>query len=101
HSLGNLRARAGELASACRDKDRKMKKLLAETEKLSAEVLGLRSQNTQLQLQLEVGASSWCQPLSPRHPSSPPPSSSLPQVQHKNHRDIVAIYRTHLLNAAQ
>ncbi|XP_074020689.1 ankyrin repeat domain-containing protein 35 [Numenius arquata] len=74
-SLGNLRARAGELASACRDKDGKMKKLLAETEKLSAEVLGLRSQNARLQLQLEV--------------------------QQKNHRDIVAIYRTHLLNAAQ
>ncbi|PKU28308.1 ankyrin repeat domain-containing protein 35 [Limosa lapponica baueri] len=52
-----------------------MKKLLAETEKLSAEVLGLRSQNARLQLQLEV--------------------------QQKNHRDIVAIYRTHLLNAAQ
>ncbi|KAM6330906.1 ankyrin repeat domain-containing protein 35 [Alca torda] len=74
-SMGNLRARAGELASACRDKDGKMKKLLAETEKLSAEVLGLRSRNARLQLQLEV--------------------------QQKNHRDIVAIYRTHLLNAAQ
>ncbi|XP_068270471.1 ankyrin repeat domain-containing protein 35 [Nyctibius grandis] len=74
-SLGNLRARAGELCRACRDKEGKMKKLLAETEKLSAEVLGLRGQSARLQLQLEV--------------------------QQKNHRDIVAVYRTHLLNAAQ
>ncbi|XP_061220348.1 ankyrin repeat domain-containing protein 35 isoform X2 [Neopsephotus bourkii] len=74
-SLGSLRDRAEELARACRDKDGKMKKLLVETEKLSAEVLGLRSQSARLQLQLEV--------------------------QQKNHRDIVAIYRTHLLNAAQ
>ncbi|KAM4644555.1 ankyrin repeat domain-containing protein 35 [Amazona ochrocephala] len=74
-SLGSLRDRAGELARACRDKDGKTKKLLVETEKLSTEVLGLRSQSARLQLQLEV--------------------------QQKNHRDIVAIYRTHLLNAAQ
>ncbi|XP_075380791.1 ankyrin repeat domain-containing protein 35 [Mycteria americana] len=74
-SLGSLRARAGERARACRDKEGKMKKLLAETEKLSAEVLRLRSQNARLQLQLEV--------------------------QQKNHRDVVAVYRTHLLNAAQ
>uniref|UniRef100_A0A8D0EZG8 Ankyrin repeat domain 35 n=1 Tax=Strix occidentalis caurina TaxID=311401 RepID=A0A8D0EZG8_STROC len=74
-SVGDLRARAGELARACRDKEGKMKKLLVETEKLSAEVLGLRSQSARLQLQLEVGQ--------------------------KNHRDIVAVYRTHLLNAAQ
>lgn len=46
-----------------------MKKLLAETEKLSAEVLGLRGQSARLQLQLEVGASTWCHPLSPCHPS--------------------------------
>ncbi|XP_065509589.1 ankyrin repeat domain-containing protein 35 [Caloenas nicobarica] len=74
-SLGTLRARAGQLASACRDKDTTTKKLLVETEKLSAEVLGLRGQNARLQLQLEV--------------------------QEKNHRDIVAVYRTHLLHAAQ
>ncbi|KAM9214860.1 ankyrin repeat domain-containing protein 35 [Leptosomus discolor] len=74
-SVGTLRARVGELAGACRDKEGKMKKLLAETEKLSAEVLGLRGQSARLQLQLEV--------------------------QQKNHRDIVAVYRTHLLNAAQ
>ncbi|KAK2518130.1 hypothetical protein Q9233_012641 [Columba guinea] len=74
-SLGTLRARAGQLASACRDKDTTMKKLLVETEKLSAEVLGLRGQNARLQLQLEV--------------------------QEKNHQDIVAVYRTHLLHAAQ
>lgn len=74
-SVGSLRARVGELSRACRDKEGKMKKLLAETEKLSAEVLGLRGQSARLQLQLEV--------------------------QQKNHRDIVAVYRTHLLNAAQ
>ncbi|XP_075032458.1 LOW QUALITY PROTEIN: ankyrin repeat domain-containing protein 35 [Calonectris borealis] len=74
-SVGSLRARAGELSRACRDKEGKMKKLLVETEKLSAEVLGLRGQSARLQLQLEV--------------------------QQKNHRDIVAVYRTHLLNAAQ
>ncbi|KAM9625755.1 ankyrin repeat domain-containing protein 35 isoform 5-T6 [Morphnus guianensis] len=74
-SVGSLRARTGELSRACRDKEGKMKKLLAETEKLSAEVLGLRGQSARLQLQLEV--------------------------QQKNHRDIVAVYRTHLLNAAQ
>ncbi|KAF1583532.1 UNVERIFIED_CONTAM: Ankyrin repeat domain-containing protein 35, partial [Eudyptes pachyrhynchus] len=143
-SLGSLRARAGELSRACRDKEGKMKKLLAETEKLSAEVLGLRGQSARLQLQLEVGASTrrhplpprpplchppatssplfvtpchlvplfvtpchlvppLCHPLPPRPPSlsPPPPPSSPPQVQQKNHRDIVAVYRTHLLNAAQ
>lgn len=42
-----------------------MKKLLAETEKLSAEVLGLRGQNARLQLQLEVGASTRCHLVSP------------------------------------
>ncbi|NXW09565.1 ANR35 protein, partial [Fregetta grallaria] len=78
-----------------------MKKLLAETEKLSAEVLGLRGQSARLQLQLEVGASTRHHPLSPRHLFVTPPSSSPPQVQQKNHRDIVAVYRTHLLNAAQ
>lgn len=49
-----------------------MKQLLVETEKLSAEVLGLRGQNTRLQLQLEVGASTRRHPLPPRHPSHPP-----------------------------
>ncbi|NXL52225.1 ANR35 protein, partial [Podilymbus podiceps] len=100
-SVGSLRARAGELARACRDKEGKMKKLLAETEKLSAEVLGLRGQTARLQLQLEVGARARRPPPPPPHPPllllSPSPS----QVQQKNHRDVVAVYRTHLLNAAQ
>ncbi|CAM9167040.1 unnamed protein product [Bubo scandiacus] len=90
--------------AARRDGTLPMKKLLAETEKLSAEVLGLRSQSARLQLQLEVGASTRCHPVSPTVTSSPLPpplSSSPPQVQQKNHRDIVAVYRTHLLNAAQ
>ncbi|XP_053906837.1 ankyrin repeat domain-containing protein 35 [Cuculus canorus] len=74
-SVGSLRARARELATACRDKDGTMKKLLVETEKLSSEVLVLRSQSARLQLQLEV--------------------------QQKNHREVIGVYRTHLLNAAQ
>uniref|UniRef100_A0A8C3UMH5 Ankyrin repeat domain 35 n=1 Tax=Catharus ustulatus TaxID=91951 RepID=A0A8C3UMH5_CATUS len=50
-----------------------LKQLLAETEKLSAEVLGLRGRSARLQLQLEQ----------------------------KQHRDTVAVYRSHLLQAAQ
>ncbi|XP_066193875.1 ankyrin repeat domain-containing protein 35 [Sylvia atricapilla] len=73
--LAALRERAARLERACRDKDGKLKQLLAETEKLSAEVLGLRGQSAQLQLQLEV--------------------------QQKQHRDTVAVYRSHLLQAAQ
>ncbi|XP_019340360.1 ankyrin repeat domain-containing protein 35 isoform X1 [Alligator mississippiensis] len=75
HMVEKLNERAEELARACQDKEGKIKKLLEETEKLSAEVLSFRSQNAQLQLQMEV--------------------------QQKNHQDIVAVYRTHLLNAAQ
>ncbi|NXX19405.1 ANR35 protein, partial [Podargus strigoides] len=103
-SVGTLRERAGQLARACRDKEGTMKKLLAETEKLSAEVLGLRSRSTQLQLQLEVCASTRCHPVSPdvtRCPLVTLCTSSPPQLQQKNHRDTVAVYRTHLLNAAQ
>ncbi|NXC30905.1 UACA protein, partial [Campylorhamphus procurvoides] len=84
-----------------------LKQLLVETEKLSAEVLGLRGRSARLQLQLEVGTvpvSPSCHPktpcVTPRarcHPLSPP----LPQVQQKQHRDTVAVYRTHLLWAAQ
>ncbi|XP_041876886.1 ankyrin repeat domain-containing protein 35-like [Corvus kubaryi] len=74
-SLGALRERAARLERACRDKDGKLKQLLAETEKLSAEVLGLRGRSARLQLQLEV--------------------------QQKQHRDTVAVYRSHLLQAAQ
>ncbi|XP_056366736.1 ankyrin repeat domain-containing protein 35 [Oenanthe melanoleuca] len=70
-----LRERAARLERACRDKDGKLKQLLAETEKLSAEVLGLRGRSARLQLQLEV--------------------------QQKQHRDTVAVYRSHLLHAAQ
>ncbi|XP_062367626.1 ankyrin repeat domain-containing protein 35 [Cinclus cinclus] len=74
-SLAALRERAARLERACRDKDGKLKQLLVETEKLSAEVLGLRGQSARLQLQLEV--------------------------QEKQHRDTVAVYRSHLLQAAQ
>ncbi|NXA12288.1 UACA protein, partial [Sapayoa aenigma] len=132
-SLGALRERAARLERVCRDKDGKLKQLLVETEKLSAEVLGLRGQSARLQLQLEVGTEPggtqghlvspcvtpcprmsqsatlchpvslcqchsmspcvpWCHPLSP---------SPLSQVQQKQHRDTVAVYRTHLLRAAQ
>ncbi|XP_059726849.1 ankyrin repeat domain-containing protein 35 [Haemorhous mexicanus] len=74
-SLAVLRERAARLERACRDKDGKLKQLLVETEKLSAEVLGLRGRSARLQLQLEV--------------------------QQKQHRDTVAVYRSHLLQAAQ
>uniref|UniRef100_A0A8C5IZ10 ANR24 protein n=1 Tax=Junco hyemalis TaxID=40217 RepID=A0A8C5IZ10_JUNHY len=74
-SVAALRERAGRLERACRDKDGKLKQLLVETEKLSAEVLGLRGRSARLQLQLEV--------------------------QQKQHRDTVAVYRSHLLQAAQ
>ncbi|XP_032938535.1 ankyrin repeat domain-containing protein 35-like [Catharus ustulatus] len=74
-SVAALRERAARLERACRDKDGKLKQLLAETEKLSAEVLGLRGRSARLQLQLEV--------------------------QQKQHRDTVAVYRSHLLQAAQ
>ncbi|XP_062453598.1 ankyrin repeat domain-containing protein 35 [Rhea pennata] len=74
-SVEKLSAQAGELARACRDKEGKIKKLLAETEKLSAEVLAVRSESARLQLRLEV--------------------------QQKNHQDVVAVYRRHLLDAAQ
>uniref|UniRef100_A0A8B9QML0 Ankyrin repeat domain-containing protein 35 n=1 Tax=Apteryx owenii TaxID=8824 RepID=A0A8B9QML0_APTOW len=72
-SVEKLSAKAGELARTCQDKEGKIKQLLAETEKLSAEVLAVRSESARLQLRLE----------------------------RKNHRDVVAVYRTHLLNAAQ
>ncbi|NWV00452.1 ANR35 protein, partial [Upupa epops] len=78
-----------------------MKQLLAETEKLSAEVLGLRGQSTRLQLQLEVGAGTQCHPLTPSSHPSHPPLPPCPQLQQKNHQDIVGVYRTHLLAAAQ
>lgn len=40
-----------------------IKKLLEETEKLSAEVLSFRSQNAQLQLQMEVGIGVPCKTM--------------------------------------
>ncbi|KAF4796475.1 ankyrin repeat domain 35 [Turdus rufiventris] len=55
-SRAALRERAARLERACRDKDGKLKQLLAETEKLSAEVLGLRGRSARLQLQLEVSS---------------------------------------------
>ncbi|NWR39654.1 ANR35 protein, partial [Tachuris rubrigastra] len=102
-SLRALREREARLERACRDKDGKLKQLLVETEKLSAEVLGLRGRSARLELQLEVGTVPRCHPRSPCvtlcHPVTPmsPPS----QVQQKQHRDTVAVYRTHLLRAAQ
>ncbi|NXM69204.1 ANR35 protein, partial [Serilophus lunatus] len=104
-SLGALRERAARLERACRDKDGKLKQLLVETEKLSAEVLGLRGQNARLQLQLEVGTepgSTQGHPVSPSVPPSVTPCPIMsPYVQQKQHRDTVAVYRTHLLRAAQ
>ncbi|NWS23203.1 ANR35 protein, partial [Pachyramphus minor] len=103
-SLGALRERAARLERACRDKDGKLKQLLVETEKLSAEVLGLRGRSARLELQLEVGTVPPVSPVSPGvtscHPVSPCHSQCHP-VQQKQHRDTVAVYRTHLLRAAQ
>ncbi|NWR95965.1 ANR35 protein, partial [Furnarius figulus] len=106
-SVGALREKAARLERACRDKDGKLKQLLVETEKLSAEVLGLRGQSARLQLQLEVGTVPRVTPCHPCHPVSPlspcvtPCHPVSPSVQQKQHRDTVAVYRTHLLWAAQ
>uniref|UniRef100_K7FE61 Ankyrin repeat domain 35 n=1 Tax=Pelodiscus sinensis TaxID=13735 RepID=K7FE61_PELSI len=74
-TIKDLNKKVEELSRTCQDKEGKIKKLLKETEKLSAEILTLRSESARLQLQLEV--------------------------KEKNHQEIVTIYRTHLLNAAQ
>ncbi|KAM9114678.1 ankyrin repeat domain-containing protein 35 [Pangshura tecta] len=74
-TIQKLNKKVEELSRTCQDKEGKIKKLLKETEKLSAEILALRSESARLQLQLEV--------------------------KEKNHQEIVTIYRTHLLNAAQ
>ncbi|NXK43746.1 ANR35 protein, partial [Piprites chloris] len=107
-SVGALREREARLERACRDKDGKLKQLLVETEKLSAEVLGLRGRSARLELQLEVGTVPPVPPrvtqghplssgVTPGHPTSP----FVTRVQQKQHRDTVAVYRTHLLRAAQ
>ncbi|NXG12478.1 ANR35 protein, partial [Sakesphorus luctuosus] len=110
-NLRALREKAARLERACRDKDGKLKQLLVETEKLSAEVLRLRGQSARLQLQLEVGTVprsplphvTLCHHMSLHVPKCHPvfPLSPLCQVQQKQHRDTVAVYRTHLLRAAQ
>ncbi|CAM2108252.1 unnamed protein product [Caretta caretta] len=74
-TIQKLNKKVEELSRTCQDKEGKIKKLLKETEKLSAEILALRSESARLRLQLEV--------------------------KEKNHQEIVTIYRTHLLNAAQ
>ncbi|CAI5797895.1 repeat domain-containing 35 [Podarcis lilfordi] len=74
-AMEKMNRKMEEMARTCQDREGKIRKLLKETEKLSSEVLNLRSERARLQLQNEV-------------------------VQ-KNHQEIVAIYRTHLLNAAQ
>ncbi|RLV62518.1 hypothetical protein DV515_00019231, partial [Chloebia gouldiae] len=73
--LGGPRGELSGTLRADRDQGGSLKQLLVETEKLSAEVLGLRGRSARLQLQLEV--------------------------QQKQHRDTVAVYRSHLLQAAQ
>uniref|UniRef100_A0A803TG75 Uncharacterized protein n=1 Tax=Anolis carolinensis TaxID=28377 RepID=A0A803TG75_ANOCA len=74
-TIESLGKKVEELSKAGQEKEAKFKKLLKETEKLSSEILNLRSERTRLLLQNEVAQ--------------------------KNHQEIVAIYRTHLLNAAQ
>ncbi|XP_070622655.1 ankyrin repeat domain-containing protein 35 [Erythrolamprus reginae] len=74
-TVQKLNKKVDDIAKMCEERDVKIKKLLKETEKLSSEILNLRSERTRLILQNEVAQ--------------------------KNHQEIVAIYRTHLLNAAQ
>ncbi|XP_067328678.1 ankyrin repeat domain-containing protein 35 [Anolis sagrei] len=74
-TIEKLGKKVEEVSKAGQEKEEKFKKLLKETEKLSSEILNLRSERTRLRLQNEVAQ--------------------------KNHQEIVAIYRTHLLNAAQ
>ncbi|XP_058016347.1 ankyrin repeat domain-containing protein 35 [Ahaetulla prasina] len=74
-NVDKLNKKVDDIAKMCQERDAKIKKLLKETEKLSSEILNLRSERTRLILQNEVAQ--------------------------KNHQEIVAIYRTHLLNAAQ
>ncbi|XP_068518816.1 ankyrin repeat domain-containing protein 35 [Anas acuta] len=73
--LQGLQRTLGGLRNALRDREAKTKQLLAEAEALAAAVLAARSEGARLRLQL--------------------------QVQQKAHRDVVAVYRSHLLNAAQ
>ncbi|XP_039214455.1 ankyrin repeat domain-containing protein 35 isoform X1 [Crotalus tigris] len=74
-TVDKLNKKVDDIAKMCQERDVKIKKLLKETEKLSSEILNLRSERTRLILQNEVAQ--------------------------KNHQEIVAVYRTHLLNAAQ
>ncbi|XP_032090218.1 ankyrin repeat domain-containing protein 35 [Thamnophis elegans] len=74
-TVDKLNKKVDDIAKMCQERDGKIKKLLKETEKLSSEILNLRSERTRLILQNEVAQ--------------------------KNHQEIVSIYRTHLLNAAQ
>ncbi|XP_063172832.1 ankyrin repeat domain-containing protein 35 isoform X1 [Candoia aspera] len=75
NTMEKLNKKVDEMSKMCQDREAKIKKLLKETEKLSSEILNLRSERTRLILQNEVAQ--------------------------KNHQEIVAVYRTHLLNAAQ
>lgn len=70
-----LRDKVEHLLGACRDKEAKIKELLKKLEKLSEEVLAVRSENAHLAVQL--------------------------QDSQKNHQEIISTYRNHLLNAAQ
>ncbi|XP_003793830.1 ankyrin repeat domain-containing protein 35 isoform X1 [Otolemur garnettii] len=70
-----LKEKMEHLIGACRDKEAKIKELLKKLEQLSEEVLAVRGENARLALQL--------------------------QESQKNHEEIIAIYRNHLLNAAQ
>ncbi|XP_038624219.1 LOW QUALITY PROTEIN: ankyrin repeat domain-containing protein 35 [Tachyglossus aculeatus] len=74
-AAGELRARLEELWGACGDKEAQIRELLKKVEELSAEVLALRGENGSLKMQL--------------------------QNSQKNHQEIIATYRTHLLDAAR
>uniref|UniRef100_A0A8D1F9X0 Ankyrin repeat domain 35 n=1 Tax=Sus scrofa TaxID=9823 RepID=A0A8D1F9X0_PIG len=70
-----LKEKVEHLIGACRDKEAKIKELLKKLEQLSEDVLAVRGKNARLALQL--------------------------QDSQKNHEEIIATYRNHLLSAAQ
>ncbi|XP_045438922.1 ankyrin repeat domain-containing protein 35 isoform X2 [Pipistrellus kuhlii] len=74
-TVGLLREKMEHLLGACQDKEAKVKELLKKVEQLSEEVLAVRGENVRLASQL--------------------------RDSQKNHEEIIATYRNHLLSAAQ
>ncbi|KAK1329468.1 LOW QUALITY PROTEIN: hypothetical protein QTO34_011658 [Cnephaeus nilssonii] len=74
-TVGLLREKMEHLLGACQDKETKIKELLKKVEQLSEEGLAVRGENARLASQL--------------------------RDSQKNHEEIIATYRNHLLSAAQ